>query len=153
LLELPASARLELGALLPGLADDVPADGHAGLESERHSQAQGRLFEALLAAFDRLARDAPIVLIVEDVHWADRSTRDFLSSLGPHLDAGRVLVAPSYRPAELPRRHPLRPLLAVLERTPRARRIELAGLKADDVRAMAIELTGSEPSAEQVQRL
>jgi DNA-binding CsgD family transcriptional regulator/tetratricopeptide (TPR) repeat protein len=93
------------------------------------------------------------VLIVEDVHWADRSTRDFLSFLGRNLADERVLVALSYRPDELHRRHPLRPLLAVLERTPRARRIELAGLTSGDVRAMAQEMLGSEPTEELVERL
>ena len=152
LLELPAAARFELAALLPGLAD--PARRRPPqTESERRSGAQGRLFEALLAAFDRMSRDAPVVLIVEDVHWADRSTRDFLSFLGRNLADERVLVALSYRPDELHRRHPLRPLLAVLERTPHARRIELGGLGAADVRAMAVELTGVEPPAEQVERL
>src|SRR4051812_10760852 len=76
LLELPAAARLEPSALLPGLAEEGGAggNGHGGgsVEGERRSQAQSRLFEALLAAFDRLARDAPVVLIIEDVHWADR---------------------------------------------------------------------------------
>src|SRR4051812_12850740 len=61
LLELPAAARFELAALLPGLAEagGPTANGHPSAESERRSQAQSRLFEALLAAFDRLARDAP----------------------------------------------------------------------------------------------
>ncbi|HEY6759752.1 MAG TPA: AAA family ATPase [Baekduia sp.] len=156
LLGLPASARYELGALLPGLldgADAVAGNGHGSVDSERRSQAQGRLFEALLAAFDRMSRDAPLVLLIEDVHWADRSTRDFLSFLGRNLADERVLVALSYRPDELHRRHPLRPLLAVLERTPHARRLELSGLGPADVRAMAIELTGHEPSPEQVERL
>ncbi|HWI74212.1 MAG TPA: AAA family ATPase [Baekduia sp.] len=152
LLELPDAARQELAALLPGLGDGTVV-GPPQTESDRRSQSQARLFEALLAALDRLGRDAPVVLIVEDVHWADRSTRDFLSFLGRNLAEERVLVALSYRPDELHRRHPLRPLLAVLERTPRARRIELQGLLADDVRAMALEVLGSEPSAELVDRL
>src|SRR4051794_41961848 len=58
LLELPAAARFELAALLPGLADADGADGPRQHESERRSGAQGRLFEALLAAFDRMSRDA-----------------------------------------------------------------------------------------------
>src|SRR4051794_1804749 len=154
LLELPEAARHELAALLPGLA--VPANGDDAARRERiegGGQAQSRLFEALLAAIDRLGRDQPVVLIIEDVHWADRSTRDFLSFLGRNLADERVLVALSYRPDELHRRHPLRPLLAVLERTPQARRIELHGLLADDIRAMAHEISGSEPSAELVDRL
>jgi len=150
LLDLPAAARRELAALLPGLGD--PDDDGEGAR-EDHGQAQSRLFEALLSAIDRLGRDAPVVLILEDVHWADRSTRDFLSFLGRNLGDERVLIALSYRPDELHRRHPLRPLLAVLERTPQARRLELRGLLPADIRALARDLTGSEPSAEQVDRL
>jgi DNA-binding NarL/FixJ family response regulator len=155
LLELPAAARHELAALLPGLAD-ADGDGAYARDQQRieaDGQAQSRLFEALLAAIDRLGRDAPVVLIIEDVHWADRSTRDFLSFLGRNLADERVLIALSYRPDELHRRHPLRPLLAVLERTPQARRIELRGLLPADIKAMAHELTGHEPSPEQVDRL
>ena len=154
LLELPEAARHELAALLPGLA--VPANGDDAARRERiegGGQAQSRLFEALLAAIDRLARDAPVLLIIEDIHWADRSTRDFLSFLGRNLADERVLVALSYRPDELHRRHPLRPLLAVLERTHLAHRIELHGLLADDIRALAHEISGQEPSAELVDRL
>jgi DNA-binding NarL/FixJ family response regulator len=154
LLELPATARHELAALLPGLANPngngtPPRDQRI----EADGQAQSRLFEALLAAIDRLSRDAPVVLIIEDVHWADRSTRDFLSFLGRNLADERVLIALSYRPDELHRRHPLRPLLAMLERTPQARRIELGGLLPVDIKAMAHELTGHEPTREQVDRL
>ena len=153
LLDLPAVARADLSALLPGLA---PADGEGVARDERveaSGQSQSRLFEALLAALDRLGRDAPVLLIVEDVHWADRSTRDFLSFLGRNLADERVMVALSYRPDELHRRHPLRPLLAVLERTPQARRIELRGLLPADIKMMAHEVLGSEPSAELVDRL
>ncbi|MDX6700654.1 MAG: hypothetical protein QOF26_880 [Baekduia sp.] len=155
LLGLPAAARRELAALLPGLGDpseDPEAARRHAAEAER-GQAQARLFEALLAALDRLGRETPVLLIVEDVHWADRSTRDFLSFLGRNLADERVLVALSYRPDELHRRHPLRPLLATLERTPSARRIELNGLRPADVAELAHELNGSEPSAELVDRL
>jgi DNA-binding CsgD family transcriptional regulator len=155
LLDLPAAAREELAALLPGLADPPSAPSDAGAERlERHrNQAQGRLFEALLTAIDRLSRDTPVVLVIEDVHWADRSTRDFLSFLGRNLADERVLVALSYRPDELHRRHPLRPLLAVLERTPQARRIELAGLQPEDIATMAREALGAGASAEMIGRL
>jgi DNA-binding CsgD family transcriptional regulator len=155
LLDLPAAAREELAALLPGLADPTSAPSDAGTERlERHrNQAQGRLFEALLTAIDRLSRDTPVVLVIEDVHWADRSTRDFLSFLGRNLADERVLVALSYRPDELHRRHPLRPLLAILERTPQARRIELSGLQPEDIATMAREVLGTGASAEMIGRL
>ncbi|HEY4095614.1 MAG TPA: AAA family ATPase, partial [Baekduia sp.] len=157
LLGLPVAARRELAALLPGLANGETAEAEAaqgaGGESGRGGQAQGRLFEALLAALDRIGREQPVLLVIEDVHWADRSTRDFLSFLGRNLADERVLVALSYRPDELHRRHPLRPLLAALERTPNARRIELSGLRREDVAALVLELHGSAPSDELVDRL
>jgi DNA-binding CsgD family transcriptional regulator len=155
LLELPGVARRELSALLPGLSDGEPAPpppAAAGASVSR-PDAQPRLFEALLAALDRIGRDAPLLLIIEDVHWADRSTRDFLAFLGRNLAEERVLVAISYRADELHRRHPLRPLLAMLERAPDARRIELRGLARPEVAALAREVLGSEPARELVDRL
>ena len=78
--------------------------------------AQARLFEALLWLLDRLGQDAPVLLVIEDLHWADRATRAFVTFLGRSLCRERVLVVATYRPDELHRRHPLRPLLAELER-------------------------------------
>jgi DNA-binding CsgD family transcriptional regulator/tetratricopeptide (TPR) repeat protein len=152
LLELPAAARAELAALLPGLAVEGGPVRDNRIETQQ-SQAQSRLFEALLAALDRIGRDEPVLLIIEDIHWADRSTRDFLSFVGRNLADERVMLALSYRPDELHRRHPLRPLLATLERTHLARRIDLQGLAPADVKTMAHEISGEEPSAELVDRL
>ena len=59
------------------------------------------------------------MLVLEDLHWADRSTRAFLAFLARNLCRERVLVVATYRIDELHRRHPLRPLLAELERDPR----------------------------------
>jgi hypothetical protein len=81
------------------------------------------LFEALL---DRLGA---AVLVLEDVHWADASTRDFLAFLA---GAGVRAVA-TYRSDELHRRHPLRPLLADLGRMPGVQRLDLERLTRDEV--------------------
>jgi predicted ATPase len=64
-----------------------------------------------------------VLLVIEDLHWADRSTRAALAFLARSLTDERVLVVGSYRPDELRRRHPLRSLLAELERAPHARRV------------------------------
>src|SRR5438874_2684879 len=81
--------------------------------------AQSRVFEALLTLLDLLGRHEPVLFAIEDLHWADASTRAFLSFLARSLRSERVLLVASYRPDELHRRHPLRPLLAELERGPR----------------------------------
>ena len=80
--------------------------------------AQGRLFEAVLGLLDRLGSEAPVVLVLEDLHWADPSTRAFVAFLARSLCRERVLVVLTYRVDELHRRHPLRPLLAEIERDP-----------------------------------
>ena len=83
------------------------------------SSGQARLFEAFLALLERLADQSPTVLVVEDLHWADRSTLDLLAFLVRNLQAGLLLVL-TYRTDELHRRHPLRPFLAGLDRSGRA---------------------------------
>src|SRR6185436_407445 len=114
-------ARAELARLLPGLAGAAPVDG--GVEP-----AQGQLFEALLALLDRLGAEAPVVLALEDLHWADPSTRAFVAFLAHSLCRERVLVIGTYRLDEMHRRHPLRPLLAELERDSAVRRVTLPPL-------------------------
>ena len=58
-----------------------------------------------------------MVLIIEDAHWADRSTRDLMAFLiGSQQVLDGVLIVVSYRSDELHRTHPLRPLLAELDR-------------------------------------
>src|SRR5215217_1777677 len=130
--ELPAGARSELATLLPELGAGVAA-GEAPL-------GQARLFEALLTLLEHLGRDQPLALVLEDIHWADRSTRAFLVFLSRTLWSERVLVVATYRSDELHRRHPLRPLLAELERDPRARRIELTRLSREELGALLAEL-------------
>src|SRR6266542_3503660 len=81
--------------------------------------APARLFELLLGVLHRLAGRGPLLLVVEDLHWADQSTRDLLGFLVRNLRGGVALVA-TYRSDELHRRHPLRPFLAELDRGGRA---------------------------------
>ena len=59
--------------------------------------AQARLFELLLGLFGRLSEQAPLVLVVEDLHWADQSTRDLLAFLVRNLRRERVLLVVTYR--------------------------------------------------------
>ena len=134
--ELPPAARAELAALLPELG------GEARAEREATTQGQPRLFEALLTLLDLLGREQPFALVLEDIHWADRSTRAFLVFLARSLWTERVLVVATYRSDELHRRHPLRPLLAELERDTRARRIELARLTRDELGDLLADILG-----------
>jgi ATP/maltotriose-dependent transcriptional regulator MalT len=142
------TVRGAVGPLLPGLvaaAEPVEVAADAG--------AQARLFEGLLSLLDGLATQTPVLLIIEDLHWADRSTRAALTFLAHSLSAERVLVVGSYRPDELHRRHPLRPLLAELERDGRTRRVALEPLTHDELADQLADILGEPPTAELLQRL
>ena len=142
-------ARADLSRLLPELG---PTAGDSVSEPNVGSQ-QARLFELLLGVLDRLARNAPTLLVLEDLHWADRSSRDFLGFLLRNVRSERLLVLATYRSDELHRRHPLRPLLAELERSDRAERIELARLSAEEAELMLEQILGEPPSKALAARL
>ena len=102
----------ELARLLPGLA------GPAAEPGRRRSgvSTRGRLFELALGLLGRMSADQPMVLVLEDLHWSDRSTRDLLAFLVRNLRAERIVVVATYRSDEFHRGHPLRPFLAELDR-------------------------------------
>jgi DNA-binding CsgD family transcriptional regulator len=120
----------ELIRLFPDLARSaVPGPESLGLGS----LGQARLFEYLLGVFRRLAAEQPIAVVIEDLHWADRSTRDLLLFLARSLRDERVLLVVTYRSDELHRRHPLRPFLAQLGTTQGVDRIEVEPLSRAEV--------------------
>ena len=136
-------ARQELGRLLPDLAwGGEAAAGAAGAGSRA---GQGRLFELLLGVVERLAAAAPLLWVLEDLHWADRSTRDLLAYLATALRSGRVLVVATFRSDELHRRHPLRGLLGELARNRRVQRLELARFTRAELAEQLAGLLGADP--------
>jgi tetratricopeptide (TPR) repeat protein len=143
--DLPPSVRAALTTLLPDLGAGATATGDAS--------AQGRLFEALLWLLDRLGQTAPVLLAIEDLHWADRPTRSFIAFLGRTLCDERVLVVSTYRSDEPHRRRPLRPLLAELERDARARRIDVPPLTRDELVTQLAGILGAPPADELVDRM
>ena len=137
-----------LGQGRPDLARLVPDLGHvSGADSAAGSglnigSTQGRFFELLLGVLHRLADSVPLVLVVEDLHWSDRSTRDLLAFLVRNIrDVGVVLVM-TYRSDELHRRHPLLPFLAELERSGRVERLELTRFDRHEAAAQLAAIAG-----------
>ena len=96
-----------------------------------------QLFESVAALLGELADRQPLLVVLEDVHWADRSSRDLLRYLLARLVDERgavpITVVASYRADDLHRRHPLRPLLAELVRLPGVERLPLDPLPDADV--------------------
>ncbi len=107
--------------------------------------ARARLFELLLTLLEHLADRRPLLLVVEDMHWADRSTRDLLSFLAGNLRHAAVLLVVTFRSDELHRTHPLRSLLAELERLDGVTRLELPRLTRRQVAAQLEGILGRPP--------
>jgi hypothetical protein len=122
-------------------------NGEAAAGAAVASAGQGRLFERLLGVVERLTDAAPLLWMVEDLHWADRSTRDLLAYLATALRSGRVMVVLTFRSDELDRRHPLRALLGELGRNRRARRLELPRFSRAEVAEQLAGLLGAEAPA------
>ncbi len=144
---LSRGSRAQLAALLPGLDDGSP------VIEVRDGSGQLRLFEALLELLGALAENQPLVLCLEDMHWADRSTRTFVAFLARSLRSDRILLLLTYRSDELHRRHPLRPLISELERLERTRRIELAPFDRAELAEALADILGDAPSDALVGRL
>ena len=147
--QLSRGSRAQLAALLPGLdGGDTPSP-----EFYRDGSGQLRLFEALLELLDLLSEERAVALILEDMHWSDRSTRTFVDFLARSLRQERILLLLSYRTDELFRRHPLRPLLSELERLERARRLELSPFDRGELTEALADILGERPRDELVDRL
>ena len=143
---LPGQSARELGLLLPELGE--PA-AHADPD-----EARARMFEQALALFERLAGSGPFVLVVEDTHWSDRSTRDLLAFLvGNQQVLADVLIVVTFRSDELDRGHPLRPVLAELDRLAWVVRLEVPRLTRREGRELSAALLGREPDPELADRV
>jgi tetratricopeptide (TPR) repeat protein len=154
----PGRTRVELARLLPeldpsGRPGTGPAGSGLGAGGFGLGSDQGRLFELLLVLLERLGAERPAVLVVEDLHWADRSTRDLLAFLHRNLRHGRLLLVMTYRSDELHRRHPLRPFLAELDRGRRVERLELDRFGRDEVAAQLAGIQGAPAPAELTERI
>ncbi|MEU2061517.1 AAA family ATPase [Streptomyces sp. NPDC013455] len=135
----------ELARLLPDL-------GEAG--AGRHDeQGMARLFELTARLLERVAAGHTVLLVLEDLHWADASTRHLLAYLFRTLRAGRLLVLATYRSDDIHRRHPLRPLLAELDRLRTVRRLELSRFTREEAGRQIAGILAAEPDPAQVDEI
>ncbi len=138
----------------PDLARLVPALDPASSSAQvQREWLQARLFEALIGLLRRLSAIQPVLIVVEDVHWADPATRETLAYLIRSLRTEPVVLAMTLRSDELHRRHPALPWLAELERTGRVQRIDLVRLDATETAAMLEAITGELVDPEAASRI
>ncbi|HLT62485.1 MAG TPA: AAA family ATPase, partial [Microlunatus sp.] len=129
------AARGGLSALLPELVDAPTTAETTRLQ----------LYEAVAHVIEQAGRVRPLVLIIEDLHWADRSTRQLLSFLVRALVDAPVMIIMTYRKDELTRRHPVRSFLAEIGRLPQVRRMDLPRLTRDETSELLTSLLGRHP--------
>ncbi len=143
---LPGRAIQELARLLPELGEP-PSGGDQG-------EARARLFEQVLVLLEQLAERSPVILVVEDAHWADRSSRDLLAFLIRNQRAlDDVFIVVTYRSDDLHRTHPLRPLIAQLDRIEWVERLDLQRLTRREAGEFARQVLGGPLDAVQTDRL
>ncbi len=150
-----------VAALLPGggtrgtreLARLLPELGEPDLHADP-GEARARMFEQALALFEHLADSTPLVLVIEDAHWSDRSTRDLLAFLvGNQRVLQDVMIVVTFRSDELDRTHPLRPVLAELDRLDWVTRLDLPRLTRREGRELAAGLLGPGADSELADRV
>jgi tetratricopeptide (TPR) repeat protein len=137
----PATLRRQLGSqaadlalLLPELAQALPElEGVAGTgaDTERY-----RIVAAVTTLVSAIADEAPLLLILDDLHWADAPTLQLLRQVIRATRHTAVLVLGAYRDTDLVRTHPLSEMLVELRRDELVHRLPMRGLSEDDVRAL-----------------
>jgi len=137
--QIPATGVRDALVSRPALSRLLPDGGDARTtEDDRSGLARQQMFGGVLGLLAELAAANPVLLVLEDLHWADASTRDLVTFLSRMLHRERVALIGTYRSDDLHRRHPLRPVVAELQRLPSVITISLGPL---DPAAMAEHLT------------
>ncbi len=137
-----ATVLAPFAAELPALLDPTPGQA-------LDPGAQG--LELIRRVLTTLAEAAPVLVAVEDLHWADRWTRDIVVTLAAHLYREPVFVVLTMRPEALTAGHPLQPMVAELGRHPRAVVRDLGPLDRGTVRRLVAVTSGDD--AELVDRV
>jgi DNA-binding SARP family transcriptional activator len=142
----------DLARLLPGLANrlgDLPAAFSSDPDTQRY-----RLYEGTASVVNALSRTAPLLLVVDDLHWADQSTLSLLRHLVRHPEANALVLA-TYRDHEVAPEHPLVAVVADLQRDELVSHLPLGRLDRAEVSVLlaergaiageVLELTGGNP--------
>jgi DNA-binding NarL/FixJ family response regulator/tetratricopeptide (TPR) repeat protein len=140
---LVGSDRATLGRVIPELL--VPSGAADGGEPVMPI-AQTRLFDRLVRVLERASADTPLVLQVEDVHWADPSTRAFLVYLAANARSGRLLFVTTFRAEETGVDRPATSMLRELGRYSGAVNIDLLPFDPDDLREQLRGILGRPPA-------
>jgi class 3 adenylate cyclase/tetratricopeptide (TPR) repeat protein len=140
-----------LARVLPQVAERCPEVAYAPAgdpESERY-----RLFDAIAALLRGLCEQSPVVLVIDDVHWADKPTLALLRQLVRTVSDARLLILGNYRQLDVGRGHPLAELIAERHRGVPLSLIAVEGLDREEVAALAAAWASQQAPAELVSLL
>jgi class 3 adenylate cyclase/ATP/maltotriose-dependent transcriptional regulator MalT len=141
-----------LGAAACDIADIVPEVRDRLPELERSaplgdpSEARFRMFESIRQLFASLCRHRALLIVLDDVHWADAPSLRLLEFLARELGGSRILLVGTYRATELSRQHPLSNALGGLTRVAHFARLNLAGLSEEEVQAFIAAAATTAPA-------
>jgi predicted ATPase/predicted Ser/Thr protein kinase len=136
----------EIARLVPDLVrrlPDLPAGAAGDPESQRY-----RLFEAVNSLLVAESLRRPVVVVLDDLHWADKPTLLLLRHIARAGGPAALCILGTYRDTELGRTHPLAELLADLRRDQLATRVAVRGLALDEVVHLLSTWTGRAPARE-----
>jgi class 3 adenylate cyclase len=132
----------DVSKLVPS-ASILAADA-APLPSADPEQERFRLFEHVSSFLIHASESRPLVLVLEDLHWADSATLQLVLHLTRRLPAGRLLVLGTYRDEGIDRRHPLAATMADLRRERSWHRVLVRGFSPDEVLELLNTITGAD---------
>jgi len=146
-----APVRGELVRLFPELREQP---GFVEPETLADPQsAQFQLFDAFATFVRAIAGKGPLVIALDDLHWADKPTLLLLQHVARDLGRSRLLIVCTYRDTDLSRAHPLSEALGALNRDPGFQRVVLRGLSKDEVRAYIREAAHAEPKTAVLEKI
>jgi DNA-binding SARP family transcriptional activator/class 3 adenylate cyclase len=137
----------DIALLVPSLGRKLPEHSEVvgtGAETERY-----RIFEAVPSVLAAIGADVPVLLVLDDLHWADRPTLQLMHHLIRRGGDLPLLIVGTYRDTDLVRTHPMAEVLADLRRAQLVDRLPIRGLSRDDV--VALIRGGADPSSEDLQ--
>ncbi|MEE8465077.1 MAG: AAA family ATPase, partial [Dehalococcoidia bacterium] len=141
----------DIGEIIPEVRDKLP-----GLEPSpplEPVQARFRLFDSISKFLANLAESRPLMLVLDDLQWADQPSLLLLEFRSSQLQNSKILLLGTYRDIEVTRAHPLSNTLAQLARTESYHRVELGGLESEHVGRLIRDISGVAPTPELVQAI
>jgi tetratricopeptide (TPR) repeat protein len=134
----------DIAEVIPEVREKLPGlEPPPALEPE---QARFRLFDSITTFLKNASQTQPLLLVLDDLHWADQPSLQLLQFLARQMAGSRLLVVGCYRDVELSRQHPLSETLAHLAREPVFQRKPLPGLSQEDTRRFIEAAVGVLPS-------